>query len=209
MIEIGYYWLSNASNAQIETYTGISDKTVTAFIKYLRELVADSLDPIDFVIGGKGIIVEIDETKLGKRKYNRGHKVEGVWVLVGVERTLDRKVFLRIIEHRDSETLTSIILQHVMPGSIIITDYWKGYLSLSDHDFTHLRVNHSITFKDEITGACTNTVEGTNNAMKTSIPPRQRTKECENNLWEFIWRRRNKESLWEGYINAIRNTFYE
>jgi hypothetical protein len=33
------------------------------------------------------MIVEIDESKLGKRKYHRGHRVEVVWVLRMVERT--------------------------------------------------------------------------------------------------------------------------
>jgi len=39
------------------------------------------------MIGGEGIVVEIDESKFGKRKYSRGHKVDGVWVLEIVERT--------------------------------------------------------------------------------------------------------------------------
>ncbi|KCZ75088.1 hypothetical protein H311_03940, partial [Anncaliia algerae PRA109] len=38
-------------------------------------------------IGGDDIIVEIDESKFGKRKFNRGRKVEGVWVFGMVERT--------------------------------------------------------------------------------------------------------------------------
>jgi hypothetical protein len=29
----------------------------------------------------EGIIVEVDETKLGKRKYYRGHRVVKVWVI--------------------------------------------------------------------------------------------------------------------------------
>lgn len=46
------------------------------------------------MIGGPGVIVEVDESKFGKRKYNKGHKVPGVWVFGGVERTLERKCFL-------------------------------------------------------------------------------------------------------------------
>ncbi len=32
--------------------------------------------------GGKDQIVEIDETKFGKRKYNHGHHVNGSWVII-------------------------------------------------------------------------------------------------------------------------------
>ena len=45
----------------------------------------------DMMIGGPGIVVEIDESKFGKKKYHRGHPVEGVWDLGGVERTADRE----------------------------------------------------------------------------------------------------------------------
>jgi hypothetical protein len=38
-------------------------------------------------IGGNGMIVEIDESKFGKRKYNRNHRVEGVWILEMIEKT--------------------------------------------------------------------------------------------------------------------------
>jgi hypothetical protein len=36
-------------------------------------------------IGGPCKTVEIDESKIGRRKYNRGHPVEGQWVFGGVE----------------------------------------------------------------------------------------------------------------------------
>ena len=39
-------------------------------------------------IEGAEVIVGIAETKLGKRKYNRVHRVEGAWVFGGVERTV-------------------------------------------------------------------------------------------------------------------------
>lgn len=37
-------------------------------------------------IGGPGRIVEIDKNKFGKRKYYRGHFVEGQWVFGGYKR---------------------------------------------------------------------------------------------------------------------------
>ena len=38
------------------------------------------------MIGGPGKEVELDESKFGKRKYNRGRSVEGHWVFGGMER---------------------------------------------------------------------------------------------------------------------------
>jgi hypothetical protein len=45
-------------------------------------------------IGGNGMIVEIDESKFGKRKYNRGHRVEGVWILGMIEKTGQKRIRL-------------------------------------------------------------------------------------------------------------------
>ena len=103
VMQMAYFWLSKASTTQIVTYTQVSGKSVQAY--YFQELVADTLDEEDFVIGGEGIVVEVDETKLGKRKYNRGRRVDGVWVFCAVEKTTERKVFLKILENRTSDTL--------------------------------------------------------------------------------------------------------
>ena len=36
-------------------------------------------------IGGEGKVGQIDESKFSKRKYHRGHRVEGQWVFGGIE----------------------------------------------------------------------------------------------------------------------------
>ena len=48
-----------------------------------------------------------------------------------------------IIKDRRRETLLPIIRQFVEPGSIIISDYHKGYDRLSNFGFEHIRLNHS------------------------------------------------------------------
>lgn len=51
-------------------------------------------------IVGPGIIVEIDESKCGKRKYRHGKLVKGIWVFGGIEReSLTR--FLVEVEKRE------------------------------------------------------------------------------------------------------------
>ncbi len=66
--------------------------------------------------------MEIDESKFGKRKHHRGHRVQGVWVVGGVERTADRKLFAVTVEDRSARTLLQIIVDNVAPGSILYTD---------------------------------------------------------------------------------------
>ena len=160
---------------------------------------------------GPGIIVEVDETKLGKRKYNRGHRVEGVWVVVGVERTVERRVFIVQIEKRDAQTLTDVISRHVANGSIVYTDLWRGYATLEDRTgLRHLSVNHSGEFVESATGVHTNTVEGTNFAIKRQISIRCRVRGgIEGHLAEFIWRRRNINRLWDAFISALKEVHYD
>jgi transposase-like protein len=210
ILHLGYLWLNRNSQTQAVVATGHSSRTVTKFFKHFRQLVSSTLDEEDQFIGGPNVEVEIDETKLGKRKYNRGHRVEGVWIIVGVERTPERRVFMERVEDRSAATLREVIGRHVLAGSIVLTDMWKGYAGLDEHlNVTHKTVNHSRFFKDPETGVHTNTVEGTNNALKIMIKPRNRTKEADNHLGEFVWRRKNAQDLWNGFITAMRDVHYD
>ncbi|KII66138.1 hypothetical protein RF11_11955 [Thelohanellus kitauei] len=109
---LSYFWLSSANNKQIETYTGHCKSTVTHYKTFLRPLVSDR---------GENVIVEIDETKMGKNKHHRGHSVDGAWVLGGVERTEEHRVFLVYVSDRTEATLLGIIRTYVLPLSIIMT----------------------------------------------------------------------------------------
>ena len=127
------------------------------------------------VIGGEGIEVEVDESKFGKRKYNRGHVVDGVWVLGMVERTPERRMALIPVIQRDHSTLKFLIENFINHGSILLTDGWRGYRGIEQRYIHHV-VNHSEYFVDPISGTHTNTIEGNWSALKGFIEKRLRTR---------------------------------
>ena len=77
----------------------------------------------------------------------------------GVERD-SKRCFLSIVADHSSATLIPLIKEHIAVGTIIISDCWKSYQSLSEEGFKHSTVDHSGTFKDIETGASTNVIEG-------------------------------------------------
>jgi transposase-like protein len=207
---MGYLWCNKSPSSAITAMTGHSNQTVAVFQNHFRQLVSGRVQTEDMMIGGCGIIVEIDESKLGMLKFKRGHRVEGVWVLGGVERTPERRVFMVPVERRDAGTLLDAINRHVRPGSIIYTDMWKAYAGLAGSmHFEHHAVNHSLHFSDPLTGVDTNKIEATWNALKQLIRPRNRTRAgIEEHLFEFIWRRQNHSRVWHAFLDAIVDTHY-
>jgi transposase-like protein len=163
------------------------------------------------MIGGEGIVVEIDESKLGKRKFHRGHRVDGVWLLGGVERTAEKRTFFAHVADRSSATLLTLIARYVHPGSIVYTDCWRGYEGIKrELGMMHFTVNHSEYFRDPVTGVHTNTIEGTWNGLKICINSRNRVRDgIEAHMGEFQWRREHKNDKWDAFINLLRDIHYD
>jgi len=210
MLLIGYLWLTKVEATKIVEMTGFHHNTVKLWTDRFREAITMDIQAFgdENMIGGDEVIVEIDESKFGKRKYHRGHKVEGVWVVGGRERTEERRMFAVIVDDRSAATLLDVITKYVRPGSIIYTDCWKGYQTdgLLDAGMLHGTVNHSEHFKDPVTGVCTNSIEGTWAAMKWVIPKRKRTLDMiEPYLFEYMWRANHSEDLWARFLLAIRD----
>ena len=67
---LGYLWINRVPATSIMALSGSSSATVCAFTSYYRQLVADSLDEVDCQVSGRGIIVEVDESKISKKNIN-------------------------------------------------------------------------------------------------------------------------------------------
>jgi transposase-like protein len=170
-------WMAKCSLRHISLFTRCPLSTVQRILANVEGILVPKYYGCFVSVGGENTIVEIDESKFGKRKYNRGHAVEGVWVLGMTERTPKRKIILVVVPCRTKEQLSAFIRRYVHPGSTVYTDCWKGYTGIEAVVDAHCTVNHTRWFKDPETGVHTNTIEGNWAAVKNQIPVRNRTTE--------------------------------
>lgn len=102
-----------------------------------------------YVIGGYGLIVEIDESMVFKRKNNIGrlttNEASKSWVFGGLCRETG-ETFIEAVQSRDRKTLFEVIRRRIAPGTSIMSDSWKAYLTLSKEGYHHEMVNHSHNF---------------------------------------------------------------
>ncbi len=86
--------------------------------------------------------VEVDETMIGGVKPGKpGRGAEGkVLVAVAVEQTKPKgfgRCRLQVISNAEALTLRSFLLNHVEPGSVLITDGLSSYPGAAGSDYTH------------------------------------------------------------------------
>jgi len=196
------------------------EATASAWYKFFRQMVSQMLDhdSEDNMLGGydedgNPIIVEVDETKMGKRKYNKGRRVSASWVIGMVERTLQRKTAWVVVEKRNASVCTAVIRKFIKPGSIIHSDEWGGYNPIKKMglNYEHRRLCHKREFVNTTDGfgTHTQTIEGNNSAVKEAIPVHKRNGEdLQDCLFEFMWRRNNAGKLWPAVLEGLSTVRY-
>ncbi|KYN29330.1 hypothetical protein ALC57_01231 [Trachymyrmex cornetzi] len=128
-----------------------SSATIVDWFNFYREVCVFWTDIHSEKIGGLGHIVQIDEAKIGKRKYNCDRLIKGQWIFGGYEQG-SKKMFIVPVEDRTETTLLPVIKEWILPGTTIVSDCWKSYDCLNNEGFQHLTVNHSYNFVDPETG---------------------------------------------------------
>lgn len=199
-LKVTYYWVIKTRQETVARELRIgSEHTLVDWFNFCREVCGEILENDSKQIGGPGKVVEIDESKFGKRKYHKGRRKDGVWVFGGIERD-SKECFLESVPDRTAATLIPIIKKHVRPGTTIISDCWKSYSQLQEEGYNHLTVNHSIEFVNKDTGAHTNTIESTWRAVKTSLPRHGTRKSMYDSYFvEYIFRKK--------YLNSANDQF--
>ncbi|KFD59095.1 hypothetical protein M514_00258, partial [Trichuris suis] len=142
-----------------KTQLGLNESTTAHWNRHLRSVSAEAVGEVSHPIGGPSNTVELDETLFCRRKYNRGRQYgRHQWVFGGTCRETGES-FVELAENRSAATLLPIVQRHVRPGTTIITDGWREYRCLAEHQFKHMCVNHSLHFVELSTGAHTQTIE--------------------------------------------------
>lgn len=174
----------------------LSPSTVADWYSYCRETVVVyelEHEVVKGKIGGDNKIVQIDESKFGHRKYNRGRLVEGHWVIGMIEDgSDDLRLEVCPDNDRSTETLVPLIEKHVEKGSIIHTDFWRAYNSLPDFGYIHKRVNHSDPENRFVApdGTHTQRIESHWRSLKTQFRKDNFKGDFAEWLIEYTWRRR-------------------
>ncbi|CAH0722178.1 unnamed protein product, partial [Brenthis ino] len=199
-----------------------SSATVVDWYSYCREVCMISLDEqfeTEGQIGGLGKIVEIDESLVEKRKYNRGRPREGNWILGMIEKDgPGYRLEICPDNKRERNTLFPLIQKHIAPGTEIWTDCWKAYEGLADipgKNYTHKTVNHSSMgvgrFVEPTSGVNTQAIEGSWKHLKYEVTNAGYKKEAlADHLCTYMWHRivRNRrEDPFDCMWQAIKNVY--
>ncbi|GFX32412.1 mitotic-spindle organizing protein 2A [Trichonephila clavipes] len=189
-------WFGRCPQKYAVADLGVGSHTAVDWYNFCREVCIHVLIRDSCKIGGVDAIVEVDESKFGKMKYGKGRPVNGKWVFGGTERN-SSKCFFRVVPCRTKECLLAVIKEWVLPGTTNISDCWASYNCLKDEGFQHLKVNHSLTFVCPVTGAHTNSIEGSWSGIKRFLGnTTHRTEDMfDSYLHEFLWRRKNSHSV--------------
>lgn len=170
MLLATYFCIDNIKRKFLSTHLDISLNTIGRYIKLSECVIARWVkNKYNKQIGGVGKVVQIDETKIGWRKFNRGRYERGVWIFGGVE-IGSKRAFMIAVKDRSSDTLSKAIKRRIKTSTRIYSDCWKGYCNLRSMGYRHYTVNHSKRFINRYNKVNTQTIERAWRELKSSIP---------------------------------------
>lgn len=163
-------------------------------------------------LGGNGRVVEADETFVGgkeanKHEWKRQHAGRGGVGKAAVLGMLERDGELRAmkVDRLDAKTVQGKIVEHVAPGTDIMTDEFAGYTGLQGR-YHHYTVNHSLREYVRLYFCHINGVEGAWSHFKRQVFGIHHwisAKHLDRYLDEFTWRYNRRRAEEGERVNAL------
>jgi hypothetical protein len=182
-------FIKNKTIASIIDDTNLNEKTVYKYFNIFRKICSEKISEENVVLGGPDIEVEIDETHLFCRKYNRGRILayQHIWVF-GIMERISKKIYLEVVPQRSGNCLFNIVNSHLARGSKVYSDSWAGYNIIKNH-YNVLSVNHKLYFVDPNNNNIhTNNIERVWRILKNDLRGSY-NENYEIHLKEFMFRR--------------------
>ena len=213
-----FYWLHEVKCKHVMFFEDITSwDTIVNYNNYFRLecrnwLLNNQAQIGGFDANGQSIFVEADESYFFHRKYHRGRHRRGKWVVGLVERGSGRCWF-EVVAKRDARTLERIISEHVLPGTTIVTDAWRGYNNvgqLNNGIYQHEVVVHAQEFVDSVHEEIhTECIEGLWMQAKRKLRWQGGTSRglFASYLAEFQWRNGHKHNVFGNYLQLMCNNY--
>ncbi|CAH8588855.1 unnamed protein product [Schistosoma intercalatum] len=163
-------WVIKTPVTLAAAFGDVTETSAVQWYEYSRDICASKMTPLRLSFGGVGCIVQIDETVVRKRKYNRGRSIEEEWVLGIYDRSTQKGHFQKV-RNRQANTIIPIIQEYVQLGTTIYTDDWRGYRCLHRLGYVHHVVVHKRHFVDPTTGVHTNNIGAMWSRLKEFLRP--------------------------------------
>ena len=185
-------WSDHTAVVVASRRSGISKKSVLQTYQYCRDICSWKLQQNQELLGGPGVICQIDESCFKTRpKHHRGRNRGELWVF-GIADTSRSPAIghMEVVDQHDAATLLPIIHQNVRPGTTIWSNGWAAYRQVAnDGRYNFQWVNHQEYFVDPATGVHTQANECYWGKWKSCLKPmRGTTREMlPSYLDQFMW----------------------
>ena len=126
----------------------------------------------------------------------------GKWVVGLVE----RRCWMEVVVRRDAPTLERIITNHVLPGTTVVTDAWRGYQNVAQINngvYDHAVIVHARQFVDSVDlDIHTETIEGLWMLAKRKLRYQNGASRglFASYLGAFLWHHSHKQNVFGCYF---------
>ena len=214
IVMLMYFWLYEVKCKHVMLFENVTSwDTIVNYNNYFRKECCEWLLTTNQLLGGfdangQSVFVEVDESYFFHRKYHRGRRRVGKWVVGLVERGTGR-CWMEVVVRRDAPTLERIITNHVLPGTTVVTDAWRGYQNVAQINngvYDHAVIVHAREFVDSVDPDIhTETIEGLWMLAKRKLRYQSGTSRglFASYLGAFLWRHSHKQNVFGCYLQML------